>query len=66
FSPDGAPLRLAVKGRRVPQWKLEAGSAGPLPTSPVSTNESEEDLTLIPYGCTNLRVTVFSHVASEK
>ena len=59
FSPEGAPLRLKVKGRRVPQWELEAGSAGPLPMSPVITKGREEDLTLIPYGCTNLRITVF-------
>jgi len=59
FSPEGAPLRLKVKGRRVPEWKLVEGSAGPLPMSPVSTSEPEEELTLIPYGCTNLRITVF-------
>jgi DUF1680 family protein len=63
FSPDGAPLRLKVKGRRVPGWGLVDGSAGPLPMSPVSTSEPEEELTLIPYGCTNLRITIFPHAA---
>ena len=63
FSPGGAPVRLKAKGRQIPEWKLVAGSAGPLPASPAPTNEPEEDLTLIPYGCTDLRITVFPQVA---
>ncbi len=63
FSPEGAPTQMKAKGRRVPDWKLVAGSAGPLPMSPVPTSAPEEDLTLIPYGCTNLRVTVFPQAA---
>lgn len=59
FSPDDAPVMAKVKGRRVPEWKIEHNAAGPLPESPVSSSESLEDLVLIPYGCTNLRVTEF-------
>jgi DUF1680 family protein len=59
FSPEGSPLRMKAKGRKVPDWTLVKGSAGPLPQSPVRTSAPEESLTLIPYGCTNLRVTVF-------
>jgi DUF1680 family protein len=63
FSPESAPLRIRAKGRRVPEWELVMGSAGPLPMSPVLTREPEEDLTLIPYGCTNLRMTIFPQAA---
>jgi uncharacterized protein len=59
FSADGAPIELVVKGRRIPDWKLVNGSAGPLPPSPVVSTEKVETLTLVPYGAAKLRVTAF-------
>ena len=59
FSPDGAPVSATVKGRRVPEWGMEHGSTADAPHSPVTSSEPLETLTLIPYGCTNLRVTEF-------
>jgi hypothetical protein len=65
FSPDGAPVSAQVKGRRVPAWQLENGSAGALPQSPVTSSKPLEALTLIPYGCTNLRITEFPVLRDE-
>ena len=59
FSPEGAPVELAVKGRRIPEWKLVNGSAAPPPASPVQSSEPLESLTLIPYGSAKLRITAF-------
>jgi hypothetical protein len=59
FSPEGAPIMCQAKGRRIPEWQNEHGSAGILPEYPVTSSEPEETLTLIPYGCTNLRITEF-------
>jgi uncharacterized protein len=64
FTAGGAPIAAMVKGRRVPGWKLERGAAAPPPTSPVTSQEPLEELTLFPYGSTDLRVSEFPTLAS--
>jgi uncharacterized protein len=60
FSPEGAPVSAAVKGILLDEWMMENGSAGEMPVSPVARKEGKlHTLTLIPYGCTNLRITEF-------
>jgi DUF1680 family protein len=59
FTPEGAPVQAKVFGRRIPQWTIEKNAAGPLPESPVESSQPLEELTLIPYGCSHLRVTEF-------
>jgi hypothetical protein len=65
FSPEGAPVSCKAKARRVPGWDEEDGSAGPAPESPVTTREPVETVTLVPYGCTNLRIAEFPVVKRE-
>jgi uncharacterized protein len=55
FSPEGAPVTAYVRGRKV-DWPLENGSAAAFPQMH-HISENADDLKLIPYGCTNLRMT---------
>ena len=59
YTPETAPIELKLKGRRIPEWEIADNQAGPLPPSPVKSNEPIEELTLIPYGCAKLRITEF-------
>jgi hypothetical protein len=55
FSPDGAPITVKVNGKKV-EWSMEKGAVVPYPEMGWIAEVTEE-LTLIPYGCTNLRIT---------
>lgn len=59
FSPETAPILTQVKAKRIPTWDLHRNAAGPIPESPANSDGVEETVTLIPYGCTNLRIAAF-------
>jgi DUF1680 family protein len=60
WNVENAPIQIRVKAKRIPHWGLYNEMAGPLPYSifyGIST--PEEEITLIPYGCTTLRISEF-------
>jgi hypothetical protein len=59
FSPEGAGMTARVRGRRLPGWKLRHGWADEVPVERQMSEEPLEELTLIPYGCTNIRISEF-------
>jgi hypothetical protein len=59
FSPEGAGVQGTVKGRKLPGWRSAHGWAGEISPGEAESKEPVEDLTLIPYGCTNIRITEF-------
>jgi hypothetical protein len=59
FANEDAPVVLKVKAKRIPEWHLEHNSAGETPVSPVTSDQPVEEVTLIPYGNTRLRITEF-------
>lgn len=64
FSPEGAPIRVEMPARLTPEWVLERNAAAPPPAEP-STDQPIAPITLMPYGCTNLRVTEFPWAANR-
>lgn len=60
-----SPIEIKVKGKQMPAWTLYNDMAGPQPYSRIiygmkSVNQlPETELTLIPYGCTTLRISEF-------
>lgn len=58
---NDAPVKITTKGKKIPDWKLYNETAGPLPYSTLLylKNSPEEELVLIPYGCTTLRISQF-------
>jgi len=59
---ENAPVALRTKGRIIPDWKLMREMAGPLPHSlPLKhlQGDAPREITLIPYGCSTLRITEF-------
>jgi uncharacterized protein len=52
-------VKLGVKGRRLPSWRAVDGVAEPVPQSPVTSDQEEEQLSLVPYAAAKLRITAF-------
>jgi hypothetical protein len=54
--PLASPLKLAVNAVRC-EWKPEPKK--PLPLQPIAQGKPAEKITLVPYGCTKFRVSMF-------
>jgi uncharacterized protein len=64
FSPEGAGVVARAQGRRLPNWNLKHGWADETAPETQESREPLEDITLLPYGCTNIRVTEFPRLKS--
>ena len=63
FTLAGVPIELNGQGKRIPAWKIDQhGLVAKVPSSPVTSAEPAEAITLIPMGAARLRITAFPSV----
>jgi hypothetical protein len=73
FSPAGAGMIAHARGRQLPGWRIVRGWAGEISPADVAwaeparsdADQPVEDIALVPYGCTNIRITEFPRVDGE-
>jgi DUF1680 family protein len=68
WTMKNAPIQIVTKGKRIPSWTLYNEMAGPLPYSLTYGQEfgkEAETIVLVPYGCTQLRISEFPVVGGR-
>ena len=62
FTVTDAPIVIKTKARKIIDWKQYGGITGPIPWSPIRSVEPLEEIALIPYGCSKMRISQFPFV----
>ena len=66
FDTGTAPVVLKAKGQILPDWQLDGNLVGQVPYGEIAYDESMvEDIELVPFACTKLRITQFPRIAVE-
>jgi len=61
FSDAGPPVRIELPAKPLAEWTKNVCIAGEVPQSPVSPDSKEEEIPLVPFGCTHLRIGEFPY-----
>ncbi|KLT63717.1 hypothetical protein AB669_20700 [Pedobacter sp. BMA] len=68
FIAETSPIKLKVKAKKIPSWGLAPNklTAFDVPVSPVFSKEKTEEVTLVPYGSENIRLSLFPTIGQPK
>jgi hypothetical protein len=68
FIAANAPVKLKVQARKIPSWGLSYNkiAAFDVPYSPIVSTEKDEEITLVPYGSENIRLSCFPIIGLPK
>ncbi|MEH7308756.1 family 16 glycoside hydrolase [Neobacillus drentensis] len=67
FVQDTTPVKLIAKAKKIPTWGKRTNNveAAEPPVGPILSTEPTENITLVPYGAQNLRITYFPEVTEK-
>ncbi|MEH7333910.1 family 16 glycoside hydrolase [Neobacillus drentensis] len=67
FLQATTPVKLIAKAKKIPTWGKRSNNveAAEPPVGPIVSTEKTENITLVPYGAQNLRITYFPEVTEK-
>lgn len=67
FIQAQTPVQLKIKARQIPSWTLDYNktAAFDVPFSPVNSDQKTEEITLVPFGSENLRLSIFPTIGKS-
>ena len=68
FIAVNTPIKLKVQAKKIPSWGLSYNkvAAFDVPFSPIASTEKQEEVTLVPYGSENIRLSCFPLIGQPK
>ena len=65
FVQSTTPITMTARAKLIPTWTMATnGLPNEVPVGPVATDAQEENVTLVPFGAENIRITYFPQIAA--
>jgi hypothetical protein len=65
FNNISPPVKIKIEVVEISNWSMEFEAAMPPPPNPIALSNDIEEIELIPYGCTNIRITEFPTITKK-